>query len=581
MFFFKNIIKKTAEKLENSIKRFPEALLISTAMAVTAIILNHLEYNRHDTQKILEHVMMVFSLGFPLFVGIRLIFERFKTSRARRGITDMLAAAALIGYYFIIPEDVDDTFMFRFAALLISLYLAAASTAYFFRRKNYSVYVMHLITKFFVTFLYSCVLYFGISAIIFTVDKLFSLSAGSKIYGDILFLVAGLFGAPYFLGSIPPYEKEMETEDFNKVFRTLFLFIVMPLISVYTVILHAYFAKILILWQWPKSLVGNLVLWYGIIGTSVIFFVHALSEESRWAKQFLKFFPASVMIPIGMMFFAVWIRVSEYGITVPRYCVIAAGIWVLANMLYHIFSKKYQSIVVVLTAVIVLLVSAYSPFNAHSVSVWNQNNRFEALLDEYGMLKDNKIVKPAKALSDSQKKAVLEVIRYFSNNHKLSDLKLLPKGFTLNEMKDVFGFEYDYSAIPNEYVSYYFDRNMSLFDISKYDYMLDFNQSLINSNQNLDYQSDKLRVTYKHQSKELAVLQNGQTIYTVNMEDIADKYQMKLQGKMPAKPEDIVITDQNGRVFAKFLIFSLNGQKTGENSIKADYMEAWILIKVK
>lgn len=578
----RELLKRMLVKLKNSCKRFPEALLVSTAMVITAILLNHIGYsNAREPRKTYENLLMVFSLGLPLFVSIKLFVERLNLANKIRAVIDVTAAAVLIGYYFIIPKENDPAFLFRFAMLNISLYLLFLLVPYFYKRRNYSVYVIYLITKFFVTYLYSFVLYLGIAAIIFTVKKLFDLPISSRIYADILFIVAGLFGITYFLGNVPSYERQLETEHFPKVFRTLFLYIVLPLLTAYTAILYAYFIKILITWQWPKNLVGNLVLWYGIISTAVLFFIYVLQNESKWARQFVRFFPSFIIIPLIIMFWAIEMRASQYGITVPRYCVIAAGIWVLGNMLYHIVSRSYKPILVVFTAVIVLLVSAYGPINAYSVSIWDQNSRFEALLSQYGMLKGNEIVKPAKALTEQQKKAITQSVQYFSSQHKLSDVKVLPKGFTLDKMKEVFGFEYDYQMVPNEYMNYYFDRNLTLIDISSYDYMLDFNGSLNSPDFDLNYQSGNVRASYTGQTNQFDVMQNGVPLYTVNMRDIVNQYQSKRQGRQPETLSDIMITDQKGRVSVTFLIFNLNGQKSGDTTMIGEYMEARILIKIK
>ena len=57
------------------------------------------------------------------------------------------------------------------------------------------------------------------------------------------------------------------------------------------------------------------------------------------------------------------------------------------------------------------------------------------------MLENGNIIKnPDLVLSE--KRELSNIINYFTYNHELDDIKLLPKGFETKNMEDIFGFKY-------------------------------------------------------------------------------------------------------------------------------------------
>lgn len=574
-------LEKLMVRLKDSIKRFPEVLVISTIMVIIAIVMNHFGDTNDELMETLGKVLMTLALGVPSLATLKLVYERFDFGMKKRTIANIIVIVLLIVYYLMLPEDFDSAFIFRYVILNVILYLAFTLIPYFFKRKNYSLYFLTLITKFLVTYLYSLVLYGGINAILFTIDKLFVLDIDSKIYVDILFIIAGIFAITYFLGSIPTHEENMKSKNYPNVFRILFVYIIMPLLAIYTVIIYVYFAKIIITWQWPIGLVGQLVLWYGMISTIVLFFVYTLRDKNKWVGQYFRYFPIAIMIPLAMMYFAIIIRVSDYGITVPRYLVIISGFWILGNMLYFIFAKSVKTSIVVFSALIVLIISAYGPINAYSVSISNQNNRFEALLTDYGVLKGGKIVNVSEELSESQKEDINEYITYFNNSHKLSDIKVIPEGFELKQIKDVFGFEYSYKDYreDGEYIDYYFNKiNSILIDVTNFDYYMDIE---IIMDSDMFVKNENTKVEYLENSKELILTYDDNIIYTKNIEDLANEYHNMHQGVQPEKIEDIIIKDQNEKIIVEYYILNMFGDKeSSKDKIILDSIRFKMLIKL-
>lgn len=158
---------------------------------------------------------------------------------------------------------------------------------YFIKKENFEMYVITVFTSFFVTVIYSIILYLGLSAILFTIDKLLEIKVLTKIYYYTWLLVVFLFSMSYFPSGIPPKHKELSIKSYPKPLKILLLYIIMPLLTAYTTILYIYFVKIIVTSKWPIGMVSHLVIWYSIIVTIVLFFITPIKEENLWQNKFL------------------------------------------------------------------------------------------------------------------------------------------------------------------------------------------------------------------------------------------------------------------------------------------------------
>ena len=140
-------------------------------------------------------------------------------------------------------------------------------------------------------------------------------------------------------------------------------------------------------------------------------------------------------------------------------------------MIYIFFSKSFKSSILVITAIAVLIGSAYGPQSAFNLSLNNQINRFESLLYGHSMLVDEEIV-PRIDLSDEQKMEITEFIQYFERNHSFEDIEFLPSDFEYKQMEDVFGFEHTYYYPKmDDNINYFYNRESTILNISEYDYI--------------------------------------------------------------------------------------------------------------
>ena len=578
-------IKKLLVGLYASIKRFPATLCISAATAVMLIIVNELEPTAGQANlDVLKRIAMILALGIPLSLCITHIFERKEGMRpAARILASLAGVAALLLYYFFLLPDFKMVSVTRYTALTTTLYITFILLPYFYKRENFELYVVKLFIRFWITVLYSGVLFAGMAAILFTIDQLLQIKVDEKMYLYVWFVIAGVFAPAFFLGGIPAFMQHLEKDDYSKLLRILLLYIIMPLITVYTAILYIYFAKAIITLEWPQGLVAHLVLWYSVISAAVIFLTSPLTEVNKWVRTFIFWFIKLILPVLVIMFVSIGIRINAYGITENRYFVVLLGLWVTGVMIYLNLAKNKRNIVMPISLAIIALLSVFGPWSAYSVSKLSQNIRFESILDRNDMINNNMVSKPSKEIAENDRNEISEILLYFSNNHNLRDLKYLPADFKLENMEATFGFPLHQRGYqPNDGV---FSFNMNTMngeavDIKGYDYLFDFR----NNYQEKSMKAGNMEIQYTNQEAEIKIFNSGLVIYTSNLSEFVRQLYEKHQSGdyKEVDQKDMTFTVQDAAVDMKIIIYNAYGRMENEtDEITIDGIDFIVMAKVK
>jgi hypothetical protein len=582
---FSEIFKSGLNSLKLSLKRFPCALIFSTLTTVILIFLVNTEnYYIPETIDIFKRLALTTSTGFPLFLGIKTIFER-KTSikPVYKIITRITAAAILISYYLFLLKEINMVTTSRFIAINLTLYLLFMIIPYFYRKEYLELYVLKIFTGLSITFIYSFVLYAGLSIILFTINKLLNVPVTENLYISTGFAVMGIFAPIFFLAKIPRSNEDINIKEYPHILKILLLYIVMPLISIYTFILYIYFVKILIIQQWPEGLVTHLVLWYAIISIITIFFISPLQQKNSWVKSFSLWLPRTLIPLLVMMFFAISIRINSYGVTENRYYVVLLGIWVMGIAFYYIFSRKKNNIILPLSLAIITLLAAFGPWSSYSISIYSQNNRFEKIIQKYNMVKENTIVKSDEKITEKDQREIEAILRYFEYNHQFDDLKYLPDNFTANDTEELFGFTYQerYNSDQLQYFSYNLNRNRQAISVKNYGYFFHISNCPDEvTNPNPD---EKLTVKFNNLNKEIVIIESGIEIYRQSLIPILVELHLKNKD-IPVEevnPEEFVCLDENKDIILKYIFNSFNGsiEKANPDNINIKNVDFYLFLK--
>lgn len=562
-----------------SIKRFPLAILFSASVAVVLIVISETNL-KEDT---LARIAMPLSLGIPLSLCIKLFFEKKEEKSIYKLLLAYIGGSLfLILYYFLFLKTKEMVPITRYIAVTLALYLWFLFIPHLLKKEQFEMYVITVFTGFFVTIIYSIVLYLGLSAILFTIDKLLGIKILGKIYYYTWLFVVFIFAISYFLSGIPLKSKELTVKSYPKLLRILLLYIVMPLLTAYTIILYIYFGKIIITTHWPIGIVSHLVLWYSVIVTIVLFFITPIKDENPWQNKFLRFSPKILLPLLIMMFISIGIRINAYGVTERRYFVVILGVWLFLMMLYLSFTKKHRNIIIPLTLSIVTLISVFGPLSSYSISKISQNNRFEKILIKDNLLKDGKL-QSSPDIPKEDKAEISSILDYFNRNHSFKDVKYLPQNFKLDDMNKVFGFSFVAPSYgpTGEYFAFMRNQSENALDISGYDYL--FDTRTLNNRSNAS--SYSLIASYNYETAVVKVNYKGIEVYNKNLnsfvKNLIDKHGL-FSKENSLSPEEMTLVEENEKIKVKFIFLNISGnQNPSTGNVDAKGIDFYMLVKIK
>lgn len=571
-------IKKQITGLGSSVIRFPVTALLSFTLMSLLITLNEMNIDGSGNQELIERLAMATAIGMLFSISMKHIYEAKLDKYNSILMVSVPTAVIMFLYYLFFTKDMDLIRGIQFAGAIVALIIGIFYSLKVLQPKQaYEAYVIRIFSGLFLTVLYAGVLFFGISAIIFTINSLFDADIEGKWFFYVFLMDTFIFGALMFLSKLPRKEDTFEEAPYSKGLKVLLLYIVIPLITIYTGILYVYFVRILVTSEWPRGLVSNLVLWYSVVAAAVIFFLTPILEENKLAKIFRTWFPRVLLPILAMMFVSIGKRIHQYGVTENRYFVVLLGLWVLGIMVYFILVKNGKNIIIPVTLSLIAIVSVFGPLSAFNVSAFSQNQRFTALLEKNNMLVSGEIT-PGTNVSKTDQENISSIVQYFENRN-LDQLKYVPESYTYNDFKTVFGFEktYDYYTPDTSYFYVNTEIESSGFTVGGYDYLFFVNSYMEPKS------IDQLTVSLKDMTT-LVLEKNGTTLLEENLSErlasIAEENNMANNGKTISK-EEISFVLENNEVEVKVVLREMSGRKETDDSYIFDQLSLVLLLNLK
>ncbi|NMC57391.1 MAG: DUF4153 domain-containing protein [Eubacteriaceae bacterium] len=350
---------------------------------------------------------------------------------------------------------------------------------------------MAVFKAFFLTIFYAGIIMGGLSLIIAAVHTLIY-PISYKAYSYIADIIFVLFGPMFFLSYIPIYPGKYKPEiDENdeavikavhcpKFVDILFSYIIIPLISFYTIILLAYIAINVGKDFWTNNLLEPMLITYAI--AVIITFIITSRLENKFVSIFRLIFPKALIVIVLFQIAASIVNISNTGVTHERYYVILFGIFAAASGVLMCFKQRKNGIIAAVF-IIFCVISVIPPIDAFTVSRINQTNRLETVLVKNSMLENNKI-KPNSSISNDDKKIIVHSVEYLSTNKYSSKVAWLGKDFEIyRDFYNTFGFnQYDMPQNNDSYISVYFNTNNSV-NIGGYDVLT---EAYINSEESTE-----------------------------------------------------------------------------------------------
>jgi hypothetical protein len=398
-------------------RRFP--LVLGTAALATAAAL---QSTRSAGGEEATRLLLTATLGLPLFFSLTVLAERYPAGAARRWATPVLGVVVLAGFWAMWTGWSSPIQTLRYIQLSLAFHLFAAFAPYIGSNRpgGFWQYNRILFLRFLTAYLYSIVLYAGLAVALLAMDKLFGVHIRSPNYLRLWIVIAFLFSTWFFLGGIPEKLETLdERPDYPAGLRVFTQYVLVPIVVLYLAILTLYLAKVVFTRQWPNGWIGYLVSSVAVVGLLSWLLIYPLEErdEYAWVKTFTRGFYIALMPAIVMLWLAIYKRVSEYGITEPRYFLIVLSLWLAGIAVWYTLTRSRNIKVIPASLCVLAVVTFAGPTGAYSVSRASQERRLEGILTRYGVLEDGRLRPGSHDVPLRDRREISGALHYLLESH--------------------------------------------------------------------------------------------------------------------------------------------------------------------
>jgi hypothetical protein len=266
------------------------------------------------------------------------------------------------------------------------------------------------------------VIMIGVATALGTINIFFGLDL-LKLYPYIFITVATLLAPLKGLSLLPSTQTLYKAQIYLSGIYTFFTTkIVAVLVLVYLVLLYLFALKQLMVMSWPEGGVVYAILGLLIPGVilAILYFPYRLEASRKGLYHSLLSRGIHwLSIPMVFMYLAsVWVRVSEYGMTLPRYLVLVLGIWLLLFNVYWALAKKLRLAFIPFLIIVLTVVTLYIPgVNMFDISKRSQLRRLEKQLQQQGFLDEQKTQLTRTPSEQDMNEIDMSIVRYLRINH--------------------------------------------------------------------------------------------------------------------------------------------------------------------
>jgi hypothetical protein len=394
---------KIKDQIKNVFSRFPISVIFILVFSGLLLSLLHVDIS-NITEKNIVRWALSSMIWFFFSLSMYLYSESKEDSNLKKLLFQIIPVWYSLLYFFSFKnnfESLESMIFFALSMVAIAWFLFFAPYIKNIIQKNgkqsvYYTYFYNISVIILTSFILGWILFALWAIWITAIHELFDLSGyfRNEIYWDWAIIALAIIPPLFALTKIPK-KREFTNNYFNEnaFFSFLIKYIAIPFIYLYFIILYAYSAKVLMNFsEWPKGEVSWMVIGFSIFWYLTYIFSYIFEEKNKFIKTFRKYFPCAVIPQIFMLFYAIYLRIAQYDITINRYFVVIFWIWLLSISLYYIFSKKkYLGNLTVLLTLFTIIISV-GPWSVYSLPETRQLERLKNNLIKANILQWNTII---------------------------------------------------------------------------------------------------------------------------------------------------------------------------------------------
>lgn len=575
-------LKTWIHKIQLVAFRFPFTLIFIFGLAYYIL----LKINHHDAE-IQERIWALFALGIAISVATSLFSEEFKNRYSRIGI-NILSIVILSGYVNSLPEKLLPNNYYQLIIIGLVFILSAFVVSFLKKDNDISFWEFSktVILQMFISFIFAQVLMSGLSLAILSLKELFNVDIKSEVYGNLAVFCYVIFAPIYFLANVPDETEKRKTEyTFNKFIKILGLYILLPILAIYSLILYLYLAQIIIKWELPNGWVSTLISILAIGGfvCMLILYPLRLEKENIIVDILSRYFPLLLLPLLVLMSVGIFRRLDDYGLTINRCYVMILNVWLYGISIYLFISKAKHLKWIVISFAIIAFLSSMGPWSVFAITRKSLVNNLEISLAKAHLSKNGIVKVPVKkdiVVDSISQVKIVESIRYLSENYgNESFQKYFSKTLKGKSTSDIFKLLNLNENINNnkfdENISAYLGYKSLKLDVENYK---TFVKVIITDNNDSVYMDNDLSIKYDSVNQSL-ILKNKDKNLLISLKDKIQYFRTKTPNNINKEissdefsaNELIIKTDTY-----KLLIISFNGNYSRNNHLKINNLEAYL-----
>jgi hypothetical protein len=590
-------LRNRTEGIINAIIRFP----LTVVFLIIISIINSMMIN--DNRLFYDNYLLALTIGVFFTIVSIVIYERFFIKYKQKVIISIITLAITILYYYIflnvdhiLEETGIRTMVIIFSLSIAFLWIPSIKSVVTFNKS-----FMAGFKAFFTSVFYSGVIMLGMILIFAATDTLL-FEVDEDIYMHTANIVFVVFATIYFLSLIPNYpgEKDYQESDlvveeklnkieklssYPKFLEILLSYIVIPLASIFTMILLIYIVINISGSFWKDDLLEVMLVSYIVV--VIVIYILTSRINNNFTILFRKIFPKILIIIVLFQTTNSIMRIGLRGLTYGRYYVILFGIFALISGIIFSIKPVKKNGLVPMVLIICIIISLVPFIDVFSISKRSQIAFLENTLEENNMLVDNKII-INKDIDAVSKERIIESLQYLDRMGYSEDIIWLDKEFDYyNDFGSIFGF------MP--YVSNYdredkdinlYMKNDDLIEITGYDFII---ETFINYSDNIDSEAISYEIEKTGEIYNLNINNgdgiislfdsNDNLIINVKADQIIKKYKDYGHSYMEISIDEAQLIFENEKAAVKMVIQHLDIYNVEENN---DFDAGiYLMIKIK
>lgn len=583
-------------------KRFPMVIGAGVLAAVAAIALEQ----SVEPEERWVSLIAVATLGLPLFFSLTVLSEVERWDARRRSMVMAGGTVVLLVLFLLWPDWTGAVAGVRYVQFSVGFHLLCAflpfATVQLYN--GFWQYNRTLLLRFLTAAVFAGVLYAGLATALLAVDKLLGIEIDPDVYFWLWAIIAFVFNPWFFVGGIPENVRSLEdSSDYPAIVKVFAQYILIPIVTVYVLILTIYMGKIIVTATWPSGWIGYLVSTVATLGVLALLLVYPIREheENRWVGLFARSFYIVLVPSIIMVLLAAWKRIDQYGVTEPRYILIVLSLWLAGIAAFHIARGLENIKVIPISLCFVALLTSFGPWGAFAVSRGSQERRLERLFTASGLLVDGALRPTTETIEFADRKEMSAILRYLIETH---DARVVDEwtGGQLSSIDTVTVDRWnramagsraklivEYLGVPyvsrwefreDNSFSHYWDRTGTAADISGYDFAYEFNNRTADT---VVFGSVTLELLVDDSTDAFVISRAGETLVSIPLTETVlriNEYVRQQPANRSAYPLDVGTIDVETDVLAvRLSLHSVSGT-LDDGELDINFITAGVYVRL-